>query len=93
MVWRQSFESWRGQKDYQKSKKMMENLSPTEYAARKKKRHSDTVTRYYYRNRDKVNKQKRVAYLKKKWLSKDEIIDQLLMERSNIKNPIYKNIV
>ena len=93
MVWRQSFESGRWQKDYQKLKKEMENLSLTEYIARRKKRHSDTVTRYYYRNRDKVNKQKRVAYLKKKWLSKDEIIDQLLMERSNIKNPIYKNIV
>ncbi len=93
MVWRQSFESGRWQRDYQKSKKEMENLSPTEYIARRKKRHSDTVTRYYYRNRDKVNKQKRVAYLKKKGLSKDEIIDQLLMERSNIKNPIYKNIV
>lgn len=78
---------------YDERKQFFQNATPEERLARKRKRHNDTVTRFYYRNKDKVLKRKRLRYLQNKGLDKDEIIWQLLNNRTDLsQNEIRKNI-
>lgn len=56
----------RGEKTSEGRKQAKLNMDPEERLARKRKRHSDTVTRFYYRNKGKVARQKRLHYLRKK---------------------------
>lgn len=68
-------------------------MDPEERLRRKRKRHTDTVTRFYYRNKDRVLKQKRLRYLKNKGLSNDEIITQLLNKRTDLANAEFDRFV
>lgn len=81
------------EKKVRKKKEPIE-VSMEERLARKRKRHNDTVTRFYYRNKDKVLKRKRLRYLQNKGLDKDEIIWQLLNNRTDLsQNEIRKNTI
>jgi DNA-binding transcriptional MerR regulator len=68
-------------------------MDPEERLRRKRKRHTDTVTRFYYRNKDRVLKQKRLRYLKNKGLSNEEIITQLLNDKTDLSNAKFDNLV
>ncbi len=100
MVWRKIY-SFNEREDHKiKGEKIREgkknaklNMDPEERLRRKKKRHTDTVTRFYYRNKDRVLKQKRLRYLKNKGLSNDEIITQLLKDKTDLSNAKFDNLV
>ena len=100
MVWRKIYSfnarkehKIRGEKTSEWIKQAKLNIDPEERLRRKRKRHTDTVTRFYNRNRDRVLKQKRLRYLKKKGLSNDEIITQLLNNRTDLSNASFDRFV
>lgn len=74
-------------------RKELLELGEEERLVRKRKRHSETVTRFYYRNRDRVLQQKRLKYLKNKGLNNDEIITQLLKKKTDLSNAKFDNLV
>ena len=83
----------RGEKTSEWIKMAKLNMDPEERLRRKKKRHSDTVTRFYNRNRDRILKQKRLRYLRKKGLSNEEIITQLLNNKTDLANAEFDRFV
>lgn len=94
MVGRRTFTKVEEDKREERKRERLENIPLEERLMRRRKRHNDTVTRFYYRNREKVARQKRLHYMKKKWLTNEEIIWQFLMERTNIsQKDIRKNTV
>lgn len=104
MVWRKIYSfnerkehkiRWQKASEWMKMAKIKAelNMDPEERLRRKKKRHTDTVTRFYYRNKDRVLKQKRLRYLKNKGLSNDEIITQLLKDKTDLSNAKFDNLV